>query len=80
MRTAGVSCHSTSSTRPASSVQKPAALEAYCGKNSATITITLKAAVRDRPIIIVPKMLDTLIASPNVRIPLIMMQARVISS
>ena len=42
--------------------------------------LEVDVAVKDRPIIIVPKILDTLIASPKVRIPLIIMQARVIKS
>ena len=66
MRTAGTNCHNTSMIKPTSSVQKPAALQLYCGKNNATITITLKAAVRLRPIMIVPKMLETPIAIPSV--------------
>ena len=78
--TVGVSFHNTTVTRPASNVQKPAALELYWGKKRATITITLNAAVRDRPIMMVPKILETLIASPKVKMPLTMTHSLVTKS
>jgi len=79
-RMEGITCHNTKSTKPASKVQKPAALEVRSGKKSATITITLNAAVKDKPIMMVPKILETLIARNKVKPPLIAMQRRVITS